>query len=242
MRLHGRQAATGAVFALTGLWLYWLYARRFVLIGDEGIFVDGARRILDGQVPYRDFFIVMGPGTFWLSALALRALGLTLAASRAVMVLDLSTMAACVFWLVSRVNAAYAAWVAAVLVILETADSSIALPTHRWDSAAFATFAVTICAAQPGRWGIFAAGCGAAFAGWITPPAALVCLALAGWLWFEDRAKLWPFVAGCAAVTICCATALAIQGALSPMIHQLFWTGSNYSASNHMLYGDRFGG
>ncbi len=57
-----------------------MIARRFSLTFDEGIYVDGARRILAGQVPYRDFFIVMGPGTFWLQALALRALGMTLAA------------------------------------------------------------------------------------------------------------------------------------------------------------------
>lgn len=239
MTLHRRQAATAAVFALTGLWVYWLYARRFVLIGDEGIFADGARRILDGQVPYRDFFVVMGPGTFWLQALALRIFGLTLAASRAVMILDLSILAACVFFLVSSVNAAYAAWTAAVLVILETADPSLALPTHRWDSAALATLAVTICAAQPRGWGIFAAGCCAAFAGWITPPVALVGFAIAVWL---DRGQRKPYLAGCAAVTIASAAVLAIQGALIPMIRQFLWTGSNYSASNHMFYGDRFGG
>ena len=242
MTLHRRQAAAAAVFALTGLWLYWLNARRFVLVGDEGIFVDGARRILAGQVPYRDFFIVMGPGTFWLQALALHVFGITLAASRAVMVLDLSIMAACVFWLVSRVNAVYAAWTSAVLVILETADPAMALPTHRWDSAAFATLALTICATQSPRWAIFAAGCCAAFAGWITPPVALVGVATVVWMWMEDRKQLVPYLAGCAAVTIVCAAVLAVQGALMPMMHQLFWTGSNYSASNHMFYGSRFGG
>jgi len=81
--------------------------------------------------------------------LALRVFGVTLAASRAVMILELSAMAACVFWLVSRVNAVYAAWTAAVLVILESGEPGVAFPTHRWDSAAFATLALTICAAQP---------------------------------------------------------------------------------------------
>ena len=231
-----------AVFALTALWLYWLNARRFVLVGDEGIFVDGARRILAGQVPYRDFFIVMGPGTFWLQALALRIFGITLAASRSVMVLDLAVMAACVFWLVSNVNMLYAAWISAVAVILETADPSIALPTHRWDSAALATLAVTICASRPGRWAIFFAGCSAAFAAWITPPVALVGLVILVAMAMEDRAKLLYYVAGCAAVTIASVAVLAIQGALVPMLHQFFWTGSNYSAANHMFYGSRFGG
>src|SRR5487761_716296 len=113
MRLYRRHWAAAAVFALTALWLYWLNARRFVLSFDEGIFVDGARRILAGQVPYRDFFILMGPGTFWLQALALRVFGMTLAASRAIVILDLSILAACVFWLVSRISVAYAAWTAA---------------------------------------------------------------------------------------------------------------------------------
>src|SRR5580692_2982013 len=113
MKLDGRRAGAALTFVLALLWLSWIVLRRFSITFDEGIFVDGARRILAGQVPYRDFFIVMGPGTFWLQALALHVFGITLAASRAVMVLDLSIMAACVFWLVSRVNAVYAAWTAA---------------------------------------------------------------------------------------------------------------------------------
>jgi hypothetical protein len=242
MRLLRREGTAAAVFLLTGLWLYWLNARRFVLIGDEGIYIDGARRILAGQVPYRDFFLVMGPGTFWLEALAFRVFGMTLPAARAMMILDLSIMAACVFWLVSRINWIYAVWVAAMLVIFETGQPGVILPTHRWDSAALATLALTLCAGQPRGWLVFAAGCCAAFAGWITPPVALVGGAILFWIWREDRAKLFPFLAGCSAVTICSAAALALQGGLGPMIRQLFWNSSHYSAANHMVYGSIFGG
>lgn len=242
MRLTRREGAAAAVFLLTGLWLYWLNARRFVLIGDEGIYIDGARRILAGQVPYRDFFIVMGPGTFWLEALAFRAFGMTLVAARAMMILDLSIMATCVFWLVSRINWIYAVWTAALLVILETGEPGVVLPTHRWDSAALAILSLTICAGQPRRWLVFAAGCCAAFAGWITPPVALVGGAILFWMWREDRAKLVPFLAGCTAVTVASASALAFQGGLGPMITQLFWNSSHYSAANHMVYGSIFGG
>src|SRR6202046_742848 len=149
-----------AVFILAGLWLWWMVARRFSLTFDEGIYVDGSRRILSGQVPYRDFFILMGPGTFWLQALALRVFGMTLAASRAVMILDLATLAACVFWLVSRqLSIAYAGWTAAVVVILETISQGITIPSHRWDSAALSMLAITICASAPLRWAVFVAGC-----------------------------------------------------------------------------------
>src|SRR5580700_2546865 len=222
-----------AVFVLAGLWLWWMIDRRFLLTFDEGIFVDGSRRILSGQVPYRDFFILMGPGTFWLQALALRVFGITLAASRAVLLLDLAILATCVFWLVSRqLSVAYAAWTAALLMILETANQGIMIPSHRWDSAALAVLAITICASEPGRWTIFAAGCSTAFAAWTTPPIALVGFVILIWLWCEARWNVLPYLAGGATVCIACATALAVQGGLLPMARQFLWNGSNYMGAN----------
>jgi hypothetical protein len=230
------------VFLLAGLWLWWIVAHRFLLTFDEGIFVDGSRRILAGQVPYRDFFILMGPGTFWLQALALRVFGITLAASRAVMMLDLAILATCVFWLVSRqLGIAYAAFIAGTMLILETASPGITIPSHRWDSAALATLAIAICASQPRRYGVFAAGCCASFAAWTTPPVALVGLVALIWLWMEDRTKLPPYLAGCALVSIGCAGVLAIQGGLRPMFGQLLWNSSHYAGANYLPYGSLFG-
>jgi hypothetical protein len=231
-----------AVFVLTSLWLFWIVAHRFLLTFDEGIFVDGSRRILSGQVPYRDFFILMGPGTFWLQALALRLFGMTLAASRAVMILDLAILATCVFWLIARrLGTPYAAWTAALMVILETASPGITIPSHRWDSAALITLAVTICASEPRRYVIFIAGCCAAFAAWTTPPVALVGLVILIWLSMEDRKKLWPYLAGCAVVSFGCASVLGIQGALPPMLAQLLWNSSHYAGANYLPYGTLFG-
>jgi hypothetical protein len=242
MRLDLRRTGGIAVFILAGLWLWWIVSRRFLLTFDEGIFVDGSRRILAGQVPYRDFFILMGPGTFWLQALALRVFGMTLAASRAVMILDLAILATCVYWLISRqLGIAYAAWTAAALVILETASPGMTIPSHRWDSAALATLAITICASETRRYGVFIAGCCAAFAAWTTPPVALVGLVILICFWIEDRSKIAPYLAGCAAVTIGCAGALAIQGGLQPMIEQFRWNGSHYTNANYLPYGSLFG-
>lgn len=240
--LARRQAGTAAVFLLTGLWIWWMIARRFTIQGDEGIFVEGARRVLSGQVPYKDFFILMGPGTFWLQALALRVFGVTLAGSRAIMILDLSILAACVFWLVSRrLSLSYAAWTATLLVFLESSDRGIMIPTHRWDSAALGMLAITICASRPRRLTVFAAGCCAGFAAWTTLPVALVAAELGVWLWLEDRPKIVPFLAGCVAVSIGCAGVLALQGALGPMFEHMFWTASNYGHANYLPYGSLFG-
>src|ERR1700747_3708869 len=42
---------------------------------DEGIILQGAQRILDGQVLYRDFFSFFTPGSYYLVALVFRVFG-----------------------------------------------------------------------------------------------------------------------------------------------------------------------
>jgi len=45
--------------------LYYLPILRWLLwLGDEGVVLNGAVRILDGQVLYRDFFEILPPGAF----------------------------------------------------------------------------------------------------------------------------------------------------------------------------------
>jgi len=179
---------TAVIFALvTGAFLTWLLAFRFVLSNDEGIFLEGALRILHGQVPYRDFFLLMGPGTFWLQALALRTLGVTLAASRAVTILDYSILAGCVVWLIARrASPLIAIWFGWLFIVFETSEPVGALPNHRWDSAAFAMLATTLLvraisgqavptAVAKMTWILtLAAGVCAGCAAWITPSMAVI--------------------------------------------------------------------
>src|SRR6266567_638527 len=53
------------VFSLTYLCAFLRYSS---LEPDEGILLQGAQRVLDGQVPYRDFFSFYTPGSFYLVA------------------------------------------------------------------------------------------------------------------------------------------------------------------------------
>lgn len=242
---HPVVAPVAAAFVVLGtiLFFYWTAAYRFVLSNDEGIFLDGARRILNGQAPYRDFFILMGPGSFWLQALAIKIFGMTLAASRAVTLLDYGVIAGCVFWLVARRSSpALGAFTAAVCLILETADPVVALPNHRWDSAALAMLAVTIVASEASPALLFLAGACAAFAAWVTPTVGLVGLALGLYLLWLRRADGIRFAVGGIGISAVSTAVLAAQGALLPLIQQMLWTGSNYSRANRMPYGSRFGG
>jgi len=44
---------------------------------DEGTLIYGAQRVAEGQVPFRDFFEAMGPGTFYWEALFFKLFGIT---------------------------------------------------------------------------------------------------------------------------------------------------------------------
>lgn len=63
--------------------LYLSIFRRYTLLDpDEGIILQGAQRILDGQVPYRDFFSFFTPGSYYLNALLFRMFGNTFLVAR----------------------------------------------------------------------------------------------------------------------------------------------------------------
>src|SRR5476649_2644122 len=102
-----RRAGMGflCVFLCVFAYLGWISASRFVLaLNDEGIYLDGGLRVLHGQVPYKDFFSLTGPGTFALMAASMRVLGTTLAAGRMPVVFDIAILTACLFWLASKLS------------------------------------------------------------------------------------------------------------------------------------------
>lgn len=94
-------AIAGAVFLYSAFVLWWLFGQRLnVAYGNganhEGIFLDGACRILAGQVPYRDFFVSLGPDVFWIPA-AFATFGVTLGAAYVLPVGDVALIAACLY-------------------------------------------------------------------------------------------------------------------------------------------------
>jgi len=51
-------------------------------LGDEGTIIDGGVRVAEGQVPFRDFFDLIGPGSFYWLAIFFKLLGTTWFATR----------------------------------------------------------------------------------------------------------------------------------------------------------------
>src|SRR4051812_20203698 len=243
---HDLLGAAG-VFLLASAFLWWLAGQRLVWIIDEGIYLEGARRILAGQIPYRDFFVLTGPGTFWNVAAFFKIFGISLASARALLVLDLSLIAACIYWLTAAFSSRpLGFWLAGTFVALLAGDTNNLVVNHRWDSAALSVAGVTLLAAglRSGNRSLMSvAGGAAAYAAWTTPP---VLLVLAPMLVWSFMARRWvgavSLAAGVAVVSTLAAGALIATRSFGPMLHHLLWTTSQYSAANHSVYGSITGG
>lgn len=242
---NGRQdfLVAASVFVATGAAVWWLWANRFFLSLDEGIYLAGAERILRGQVPYRDFFIITGPGSFWLQAGIQKLLGSTLRHARLSLAFDLAILTALVYWLTARLmQRNFALVVAASFFAFETRPLFRMYVNHRWDSSAFGLLAVALVFAgneNPRVLTFLAAGIAAAAAAWITPSLLITLILLALWLLMvqELRRKLLPYLLGVASISLIAGSVLFFQGALLPMFRDLLWTSWHYPAANAVPYG-----
>jgi hypothetical protein len=90
-----------------------------IFFGDEGIFLEGAQRIVRGQVPYRDFFTYFTPGSYYWIALRFKLLGTSLFAGRVILLAYGGTLSLVLYMLArrtcSRRVAALAAWLFLVI-------------------------------------------------------------------------------------------------------------------------------
>jgi hypothetical protein len=72
---------TLAVLAGSGTYLAFFY-RMPPSTPDEGMIAAGAERILRGQIPFRDFFSELGPGSYYLQAIIFHFAGISVSAFR----------------------------------------------------------------------------------------------------------------------------------------------------------------
>jgi len=220
------------IVALPLLWLrfgHWFY---FDI--DEGIYLEGARRVAASQVPYRDFFVLTGPGTFWLYGAVIHFLGATLAHARFVLCCELASMCAAISWLASRFAAAALAIASALLFLAMLLTSLYPFYiTHRWDSNTFALLALVLAWRQR----FLIAGVCAGIAAWITPPMFIVAVALALWIALSAKSGFWQFAAGVILPSVAAAGVLLHAGAFGAMLHAIFWDASNYAGPNRISYG-----
>jgi hypothetical protein len=216
---------------------------RLIYANDEGLYLDGALRIFHGQAPYRDFFAITGPGTFWLLAGLFRIFGVSLESARLLRALDLAAMTGMTYWMAARLGRRLTAVCAALLF----ASLAIGLPNglvvnHRWEGSAFALAAVAVglrLMERPAWTLAAAAGVLVILGAWCTPSLGLVAVAIGIWICVDPKLRhtVPGFAGGALLAALVPAAVLAAQGALVPMIQSMGWNSARYSLANRIAYG-----
>jgi 4-amino-4-deoxy-L-arabinose transferase-like glycosyltransferase len=212
----------------------------------EGLLVYGAVRIVHGQVFARDFFEVVGPGTFYWLALFFKLFGVTFAATRICLFVTSLGTALAMYFLSRRICGQYQ--ILPCILLAGTYFGTLwPAISHHVDSNCFALLAV-VCVIvwqdkhNPGL--LFAAG---ALAGattcFLQQKGGLLLIALLLWLWLQRRRKSTSLLSlGAAAGGYISVLALMLvyfwtQHALSDLVYaNVVWPAQHYSAVNVVPY------
>jgi 4-amino-4-deoxy-L-arabinose transferase-like glycosyltransferase len=237
-----------AVFGGALFFLWTLVGDCFHPSLDEGIYLEGGERILEGQVPYRDFFAFTGPLTYWIQAGLQKTFGREMPPLRLSATASLALMTLVVFAITSRLTDwGYGLATAVVYLSYLSASTYMIIVNHRWLSAALACLALWAAVEATGKaarakllW--IVAGAAAAAAAWATPSFLPGIGLYLVWLALRDRQYLVPFCSGILLVSVPAIGWLAANGALMPMIDSMLWVTTRYSKANVVPYGFNSGG
>jgi 4-amino-4-deoxy-L-arabinose transferase-like glycosyltransferase len=237
------------VFALT--FAYLCIFRRFTgMEPDEGIVLQGAERVLRGEVPYRDFFSFYTPGSYYLLAGLFRIFGDSLGVARTALALSGSVASLLTYLLARRVCTRSVSLLTAGLVTL-TALPSRFLVLHNWDSTLWACLGL-YCAVRwlesPRMTWAFAAGSFASltFLFEQSKGGGLILGMGAGLLAITLSDRQRPRLRGTqlAGLAVGLAWPVAVtlayfgmRHSLQPMLADWFWPLQHYSMANRVPYG-----
>jgi hypothetical protein len=237
---HPKWLVGPVLFALSFLYLYWVAGDVLRIFGDEGLYLQGGRLVALGQQPYRDFFTITGPLSFWIEGLLAFWSGMSLAVMRLPPIVDAAFLACAVYYLTSRyAGVLYSAGTAIAFLAYEVRLRQLNV-NHRWDSAAFSMGAILLAgrAQRTGnRW--FWAACGFLIvaAACATPSMLLIAIPLLLWWGRSDARGALALLGGGALAAGIAAAYLEAGHALLPMIQSMRWTCTNYTQANRVFYG-----
>ena len=237
------------LFLLSLAYLY-LFRRYTAMEPDEGIILQGAQRILSGQVLYRDFFSFFTPGSYYLLALLFKIFGSSLSVARTTLVFFGAISSVLNYLLARRVCSQGSAFTIAILVTVTGLPFRF-LVLHNWDSTLWACLAlycaVRLLESPQWKWA-FATGSFAALTFLFEQSkGAGLCLGLgAGGLAICSidlhtpglrRKQLAALALGLAWPFLVTFTYFAAQHSFSSMLADWFWPLQHYSLANRVPYG-----
>jgi hypothetical protein len=227
---------TAALCAPFFRYVFWL--------GDEGVVLHGAERVLRGEVLYRDFFELLPPGSVLLVSAWMKLFGPDFASVRMLVVCVIVVIAALSYTAARRVSGNRG--LAAMLVVAWAALSQggWTVINHHWfaTAASMASMVVMLVALGGRRAasGFFAAGLFAgATAMIVSIRGALLCVALVGIaLTLRERRALVTVIGGIAVVPAATLVYLAGTGALgAAVLDVVVFPARHYSAIQVVPFG-----
>jgi hypothetical protein len=241
-----RRFVSYATFSLCST-IYLFPFMRLLLQGtDEGLLVYGAVRIVHGQVFARDFFEIMGPGTFYWLAIFFKLFGVTFMAERICLFVTSIGTALAVYFLSRRICGRYR--ILPCILLAGTAFGPI-WPTisHHVDSNFVALLSVACMTVWQDRRNDSLLSAAGALAGattcFLQPKGVLLVFALVVWLWVQYRRRATPlsslaFVAvGYISMVGLVLIYFCSQHALWDLIYaNLLWPSRHYGAANVVPY------
>ena len=243
------QAIAAVIFAVTLAYL-WIFRHYTSMEPDEGIVLEGAQRILRGEVLYRDFFSYFTPGSYYLVALLFKIFGSSFLVARTALVLFGGVYSTVAYLLARRVCSRTSAIFVAALVTLTTLPNRFEV-LHNWDSTLWACLAV-YCAIRwlespHWKW-TCATGSFASLTVLFeqSKGAGLVLglgAGLVGITLLDRRQNLWRgklslgLAAGIAWPFLATVVYFGTQHSLYLMLADWFWPLHHYSLANHVPYG-----
>lgn len=212
---------------------------------DEGIVLTGAQRIVEGQLPYRDFFSFYTPGSFYLTALLFKIFGDSMLVARGALVFFSASFAVITYVLARRICSQAIALLTAILVAMTCVPSRF-LVLHNWDSMFWTCLAVYSAVrwleSSAGRWA-FAAGTFASFtflseqskgAGlYLGFAIAVLIFAISG----ERVSRLRAFMVGALWPVVLTFAYFGTKHAMGAMLGAWAWPLRHYSAANRVPFG-----
>lgn len=131
---HAWKELAVALIVFTVSCLYLLLFRRYTSIEpDEGIILQGAQRILEGQVLYRDFFSFLTPGSYYFVAYLFKVFGSSILTARTAMAVYSGLLPTLTYLLARRVSIRRSALMVTGLVAITGVPYRF-LVLHNWDS------------------------------------------------------------------------------------------------------------
>lgn len=220
---------------------------------DEGIVLEGAERVLRGQVLYRDFFSFLSPGSFYWMALLFKVFGSTVRVARAPLIIYGGLYSSLTYLIARRASSRWASLAVTYMLLVSMLPFRFQA-LHNWDSTLWGLLALyTAVLALQTRRALWAAATGT-FVAWtflfeqskggglaLGLLVAFTCLAYARpeigfrrprvWL-AASGGFVWPFVV--------VAGYWAHAGALREMWNDWLWPVYHYTAANSTFYGILF--